>query len=439
MTAILKENSFTDLKSIIDTLSPELSEKVLLTEKMLTRGVVQALKHQPFFSVGMYNMPILIANVGTGCTDGKKQWYDPTFVTNLSGGQVVFLLAHEVMHKYSMHHLRRGDRDPELWNKAGDYFINLQLWETIQEEIARRGKSCMEWIKGILYNKKYKGWSTEQIYKELETKQPPEEDGDGGGDGGGGGQSGGDGGGGGQSGGDDGLTNGGQLGDVIDCPVNSDAEKANEEEEIQVAINQAYNVAKARGLQPSFAEGMIDEFKKPKISWKDALRNLMQSLVKVDYTFATPNRKTWSQGIYLPDYVKENMGELVVAIDTSASVSEKETIQFMGEIFSISEELQPEKLHVVWCDTRVQKVDTYEMGDEFNPKSIVRGGGTDFDPVFKWVNEQDFNPMALVYLTDGECPMPDTKVDCPVFWAVTQERCVKDFTGDGVFHLPCEQ
>ena len=423
---------YTDLKPLLNTLEPTLRDQVVLVDKMLTRGVVQALKHQPFFSVGMLNMPIKIAKVGRGCTDGKTQWYDPAFVVTLTNGQVVFLLCHEVMHKYSFHQTRRGDRHPKLWNMAGDHFINLQLWKVIEEERERRGRSCMEWIPNILYDERFTDMSTEQIYDILYKENPPEGgngrkgdcEGDGDGDGG-------------SQAGDDGDFPGG-IGDVIDLPVNGqgdDETVSDHEGEVEVQINQAYSMAKSRGLDPSFAEGMIDEFKKPKVDWRDVLRNLMQSIVKVDYTWTRPNRKLWSQGVYIPDHVKENVGELVVAIDTSASVSAEETAQFLGEIHSISEELQPEKLHVVWCDTRIQKVDTYEMGDVFNPKKIIRGGGTDFDPVFEWVNNQDFDPMALVYLTDGECPMPKTLVDCPVYWAVTQENNPYNLAGDGVFHI----
>ena len=131
---------YTDLKPLLNTLEPTLRDQVVLVDKMLTRGVVQALKHQPFFSVGMLNMPIKIAKVGRGCTDGKTQWYDPAFVVTLTNGQVVFLLCHEVMHKYSFHQTRRGDRHPKLWNIAGDHFINLQLWKVIQEEREKQKK-----------------------------------------------------------------------------------------------------------------------------------------------------------------------------------------------------------------------------------------------------------------------------------------------------------
>jgi predicted metal-dependent peptidase len=416
---------FTSLKEIVNTLEPTLRDKVMLADKMLTRGVVQALKHQPFFSTGMYGMPIIIALVGTGCTDGKRQWYDPNFVVKLSDGQTVFLLTHEVMHKYSFHHTRRGKRDPKLWNIAGDYVINLQIFDAMQEEIARRGRSCIEMIPNILLDERFRNMSTEQVYKILEQEQPvtPTNPDDGTDIGNGDCEGDGDG------------HNGGQLGDVIDCPVNDGQTMADEEHEVEIEINQAYQTAKSRGLQPAFSEGMIDDFKKPKVDWRDVLRNLMQTVVKTDYTWTRPNTKVWSQGIYIPSHIKENMGELVVAIDTSASVSNEETSQFLGEIHSISEELQPEKLHVVWCDTRVQRVDTYEMGDEFKTDKVIFGGGTDFEPVFKWVNEQDFSPMALVYLTDGECPMPNTKVDCPVFWAMTNEDNPCDLVGDGVLHI----
>ncbi len=157
-------------------------------------------------------------------------------------------------------------------------------------------------------DERFTDMSTEQIYDILYKENPPE-----GGNGGKGDCEGdGDGDGGSQAG-DDGDFPGG-IGDVIDLPVNGqgdDETVSDHEGEVEVQINQAYSMAKSRGLDPRFAEGMIDEFKKPKVDWRDVLRNLMQSIVKVDYTWTRPNRKLWSQGVYIPDHVKENVGELV--------------------------------------------------------------------------------------------------------------------------------
>ena len=214
----------------------------------------------------------------------------------------------------------------------------------------------------------------------------------------------------------------GSWGDVIDAPdVDDEAERAYAEREVEVLVEQASQVAKSRGLMPGSAQSLIDDYKTAKVDWRSVLRQLMQSMTAVDYTYTRPHKKHHhmlsTYGSFIPDYYKENMGELVVAIDTSGSVSDAEAQQFLGEIADICEDVQPSTVHVVQCDIVFQRVDTFERGDEFDVGRIVGRGGH-FQPVFDWVEENEVDPVALIYLTDGEAPAPDAP-DYPVIWGVT--------------------
>src|SRR5205823_1535304 len=115
------------------------------------------------------------------------------------------------------------------------------------------------------------------------------------------------------------------------------------------------------------------------------------------------------------------LGEIVIAVDTSASIGAAELEQFAGEISAISEETQPEAINVVYCDAAVQS--TQQLG----PSEPVRlepkgGGGTDFRPVFHWVAESDLTPVCLIYLTDLCCESYPEVPEYPVLWVTDSRR-----------------
>ena len=88
--------------------------------------------------------------------DGKNIFFNPGQLADVSSSQLEGLLAHEALHVMLLHHLRRGNRDPEKWNMAGDHAINLAL-------LAER----FELPANGLHDPRYKGLSAEQIYELL--------------------------------------------------------------------------------------------------------------------------------------------------------------------------------------------------------------------------------------------------------------------------------
>jgi len=115
----------------------------------------------------------------------------------------------------------------------------------------------------------------------------------------------------------------------------------------------------------------------------------------------------------------------VIAVDTSGSIGTHELEQFAGEISAISEETQPLAIHVVYCDAAVQSTQQFEPSEpiRLEPKG---GGGTDFCPVFRWVDENSITPVCLIYLTDLCCNSFPEVPDYPVLWA-TESRSTAPF------------
>jgi len=88
---------------------------------------------------------------------------------------------------------------------------------------------------------------------------------------------------------------------------------------------------------------------------------------------------------------------------------------------SILEGQRPERVHVLYFDSEVQKVETYEAGQpvHLNP---VGGGGTDFGPCFEWLDDHGILPQTLVFLTDLYGSFPESAPTYPVLWASTGSK-----------------
>ena len=92
--------------------------------------------------------------------------------------------------------------------------------------------------------------------------------------------------------------------------------------------------------------------------------------------------------------------KIVVAIDTSGSVSDKEIEQIFSEIFAIIARRSFE-LTVIECDEEIQRV--YQLKSPKDLPNRVEGrGGTSFTPVIEYINKRRyFRDALLIYFTDG--------------------------------------
>ena len=119
--------------------------------------------------------------------------------------------------------------------------------------------------------------------------------------------------------------------------------------------------------------------------------------------------------------IKKGVGEIVIAVDCSGSISGRQLRLFEAEARSILEGQRPERVYVLYFDAVVQKVEIYEAGQpiSLNP---VGGGGTEFAPCFEWVEERGIMPQTMVFLTDLYGSFPSSAPSYPVLWASTRRR-----------------
>lgn len=107
---------------------------------------------------------------------------------------------------------------------------------------------------------------------------------------------------------------------------------------------------------------------------------------------------------------------LAVAVDTSGSIPIDTVGRFYEEVGRIV--AAGATVHIIECDLAVQR--TYPWTG-VPPTHSMGGGGTNFDPVFRWlINEgRRLNLSGCVYITDGHAPRPLVRSPVPVLWAIT--------------------
>ncbi len=113
--------------------------------------------------------------------------------------------------------------------------------------------------------------------------------------------------------------------------------------------------------------------------------------------------------------MKSKLEELVIAVDVSGSTS-----SMLGYFAAkINEVLQmaevPERITIVYWDAVVQSVAyAYEGQVDFKFET-TGGGGTRFQPVLDYIEQEDIKPTAMLVLTDLYIDRP-TEPDYPVVW-----------------------
>ena len=192
----------------------------------------------------------------------------------------------------------------------------------------------------------------------------------------------------------------------------------------QIAAEQASDVAKGCGKMAGGIDRAVRQSRTEPADWRALLREFIEHTAPSDYSWTSPNRRHVANGLYLPGVVKENLGALAVAIDTSGSINERLLTAFASELNAIANDARPEKVTVIYCDSKIQSTQEFAPEDEITLKPMG-GGGTRFAPVFEAVNRWEEPPAALIYFTDLDCHQRPSEPDYPVLW-VTDLSVTKD-------------
>ena len=202
----------------------------------------------------------------------------------------------------------------------------------------------------------------------------------------------------------------------------SDAEKKLIQKQVEHQLKEvADQIEKSRGNIPGEMKGLLDSLNSkepPKFDWKAYLRRFTGGSQKV---FTKKLRRKFNKRFEdNPGLKIKHRKHILVAVDTSGSVSDKEVQEFFHEIGHINK--TGAEITVVQCDTHIRHIGPYKAGDKIE---IHGRGGTYFDPVLELYNESQDKYTCLIYLTDGECDC-SVKPRGKMLWVISTRGSIND-------------
>lgn len=382
----MSDNTLAEKSKVVTETNPRVDAAA--REKLITARVGLLLK-APFF--GNLATRLVLTNADAWCptaaTEGRNFFYNSEFINRLSLKECEFLFGHEVLHVVYDHMGRRGDREPRLWNIADDYCVNADLIEhKIGDKITKVP---------ILYNNKYQGMSAEEVYDDLYKNADKidvqklmqqvldehlDDDGEGEGEG-------------------DNDGNGNKEGNGR--PRLSKEERKAIRDEIKEAVLAAAEAAGA-GNVPGNIKRMIKDLTAPVVNWRELLQQQIQSIIKNDYTFARPSRRSWHMDAILPGMKNAQTIDVCVAIDTSGSITGEDLKIFLSEVKGIMDMYDDYKVHIITWDTEVYNPQDFspDSSDDIASYEPGGGGGTDPHCVWEYLKENEIEPKKLIMFTD---------------------------------------
>ena len=446
--------------------------------KRLLLSRMRLLNNHGFFGLLLMHMVFSLSDTitETACTDGVRIIFNPSFLEQLSDGELDFVMMHEILHVVLQHCLRDGDREPERFNIACDIVVNSIILQ--ENKMDPKSISINQW--GVSMHVAPNGkegheYTAEQVYEML-PKLPPKPkkgagsmsgngdgngdgsgngsgdgNGDGDGDGDGKGSGNGSGKGSGKGSGDgDGDSKGsfalgrakkekqnglgkaswddhGQWGMLEDDDTLRDVWVKQLDETCEaIKIRDPSN---SRGLLPLFAQRMLDQLKDPQTDWREILNAFVQMEIN-DYSFSPPDRRYQDSPFFLPDFNElgesNQVNDILFMIDTSASISDKMMTAAYSEVKGAIDQFDGNlKGWLGFFDAAIIEPVPFESVDEFLAIRPAGGGGTDFQIIFEYVHQhmEDNMPVCIIIMTDGYAPFPQEHLakGIPVLWLINNE------------------
>lgn len=362
-----------------------------------------------------YDMSLQTFFVGT---DGKKLWFNPRFAAERFAYNKVLVnraYLHMILHCIFRHLYGKGEQDTEIWNVACDMAVeycidglDYRCVKKLQTEFRQ------EWYQRL--ERELKVVTAEGIYKILTSEDM-----------------------------DGGKIIKTQLEFLVDDHKFWEGKKDNKDDQQENSPNQ-------QPVQSPFMEMWKEVAEKTATNLETFSKNIGQEARGLLRLMQIANRKRYDYKEFLRkfavtrenvqvdedsfDYVYYTYGltmyhnmpliealeykevkkieEFVIAIDTSGSCSGQLVQRFLMETVSIlldSENfLKKVNIHIIQCDNQIQEdvvITSLEELKQYEERFHAKGfGGTDFRPVFQYVNELQGqqklkNLKGMLYFTDG--------------------------------------
>jgi predicted metal-dependent peptidase len=308
----------------------------------------------------------------TAYTNGTVIGYNSTFFLSIPPDERAGVVLHEVLHVALLHVLRSVGFDSGKYNAAADYVINLI--------VRKAGFKLPNWV---LYDTRYTGMTTEQVYALLPDANRPQNK---------------------------------MEGDIRSVPEEDrDVIQDILDDIIVQAVTRSHAQGDKPGTVPGELERYVDKLVNPEVPWNRVLRHLMTNFAKNDYSYQRINRRFMPHYI-LPSLYSVKICDIAIGDDVSSSVTQAQHNHFAAESLAILKSLKPEKITFLQFNTQITQVDVLRTPGDMGRVRFKGGGGTNIEPLMKWAQEN--KPACLIVFTDGDFAPATTNPRVPVFWVI---------------------
>lgn len=376
------------------------------TLQKLTAARTRLILDKPFLGALVLRLPLEQGDeswCSTTATDARSLYYNPQYIAPLKLAEVQFVLAHEALHCGLSHFARREHRNQRRWDVACDHAVNQMLIED--------GLSPPP---GALLNDSYAGMTAEEIYPLIpaDTDEEPQ---------------------------DQHLYDGTNQNDPPQDPNGAENRKipsedkprysgqppplsVQERDELQTQWQQrlvgAAQQASQAGRMSSSVARLVNRLIHSSVPWRTLLARFMSSSARTDYNLMRPTQRREGDAIQ-PSLFRART-DVVVALDTSGSIEDDELNTFVTEVNAIKG-LVNARVTLLACDTVLDPKGpwVFEAWEHLRlPGSFSGTGGTDFRPVFSWLQTQMLRPDLVIYFTDAVGHFPEKRPPVETLWLV---------------------
>ena len=418
-------------------------------EVRIKKGHITMMKHP---DTALYSGVMLMGSSSvsddmiTAYTDGVNKVYGREFIKTIQReSQVRGLILHENLHialKHNVFGRNMMAENRKMANLAADFVVNDIIYNI--KSLTPEKELLVELPDGAVRDEMFHNWSMREVFRYLKqhakpNPNKPKGQGQGQGKGQGGKCEEGEG----NTPSPEGTQGKGQGDDDWDTvEVNGkvyDISKSDEHDFGDLDADEAKEVSE--GIDRALREGgmlagrmggkmprCIDELLKPKVDWRDELREFVTSSMggKDEFTWRKMNKRHLANDIYLPSVETEAMGELVIGIDTSGSITTEILTEFATELASICGLVQPESVRILWWDTMVHGEQMFRPDEYDRLASLLKplgGGGTFVSCVSNYITKKDIKAECLIVFTDGYVESNIAwDIQIPTLWMVTQNE-----------------
>ena len=378
----------------------------------IVKAKVNMLLRQPFYGqLACHLVPQITEKVPTMAVDLLGNFYvNENFCNKISDEEMAGVIAHEILHLAYLHPQRLGEADPELWNIACDVKINQDLEGVFRLPDGALMPQNNEITIGGINIKNITDKTSEEIYKELHRnaqKVPIKFNADGSAS---------------VKVKDKNGTREYKISkDMMEAEGVPKSEVGKLAKEWKEKVSSALQNSKKQGSAPAGLIREMLELETPKLKWDRVIRERFLKAFKTK-TWQKINKK------WLPHYFagtkKNKTLNAFIVIDTSGSMGDQELTQIKSEIWGLANTFKGFKLHITTCDAEMY--DVYELTEKTKSKffsiKLKGGGGTSFEPPFKYVKDKmGDNIDCLIYFTDGYGEFPKNKPHYQTYWVINNK------------------